>query len=225
MSRILAPTLRLGLMTLLAATGSLAVAGSPAEDPRRPGKESRDVTLLPNGWRISHGRVHGRPVRRRQQQRVVEAHPHRDRRPQHVREVQAHDGPRLARPRLGPGRADALHLGRRRQQRARVQVRPGRAGPGAHLRADAPHPGELRGGDLRHPGRLAALRGARARPVADGDRPRQRPRAQDRGPARGGLHVARLGRRQDALRLALGRRPGAPVRYGDHGAARRGRGG
>ena len=53
MSRILAPTLRLGLMTLLAATGSLGIAETPAGGARRPGKESRDVTLLPNGWRIS----------------------------------------------------------------------------------------------------------------------------------------------------------------------------
>ena len=40
-------------MTLLAAAGSLGVAETPASAARRPGKESRDVTLLPNGWRIS----------------------------------------------------------------------------------------------------------------------------------------------------------------------------
>src|SRR5436190_4800378 len=53
MSRIPAPALRLGLVTLLAAAGSLGVAETPAGEARRPGKESRDVTLLPNGWRIS----------------------------------------------------------------------------------------------------------------------------------------------------------------------------
>ena len=53
MSRRLAPIFRLGLMALLAATGSLGVADTPGGGARRPGKESRDVTLLPNGWRIS----------------------------------------------------------------------------------------------------------------------------------------------------------------------------
>jgi DNA-binding beta-propeller fold protein YncE len=47
------PALRLGLLTLLAAAGSLGVAETPAGGAGRPGKESRDVTLLPNGWRIS----------------------------------------------------------------------------------------------------------------------------------------------------------------------------
>src|SRR5882724_8860459 len=53
MFRIPAPALRISLMTLLAAAGSLGVAEPPAAGARRPGKESRDVTLLPNGWRIS----------------------------------------------------------------------------------------------------------------------------------------------------------------------------
>jgi YVTN family beta-propeller protein len=41
------------LLVLLALAPALAASGDPQQGARKPGRESRDVTLLPNGWRIS----------------------------------------------------------------------------------------------------------------------------------------------------------------------------
>src|SRR5262245_31911669 len=46
------------LLVCLALARPVATGAQPADRSRPPGKESRDVTLLPNGWRISPAGKH-----------------------------------------------------------------------------------------------------------------------------------------------------------------------
>ena len=174
---------------------------------------------------LAMARVSRRPLPRRLQQRVQQADP-RLRRPRaSVRLVEAHARERLARPGLEPVGRPPLLLGSGRAERPGDPLREGEAQGGQDDPARGTGQGKEDPDGRARPVRRREeplRRGILRQPASCGG-PRLRRSDEDRFPAGRAVHVPGLGRRQEPLRLALGRREGPGLRCRDPRRRRRDR--
>ena len=223
----------------------------PRTAPRWPGYQGDGVTLLPNGWRIAPEGRHvtvgdlpmnlvpspRRPVPRHLHQRLGEAGAQSCSTRKRCRSSAAiADGSHLARPRVAPGRQAAVRL----RRRARTSIYEFDVQAGGRLTAAGSislgpaerHPG---GDVIENAGFVAGMAAQRRRHVGSTRRSctarwcarsiwRTRQVVATAELDGRALHVRPVARRQDAVRLAVGRRQGADARRGDAGGKRRDRG-